>query len=358
MRGFGRFKKYAMKNKFRSTAVVGLIALVVYAMSGFILIKDARAAALTSKSDTMSRLQASVASNHTIQFTTPTGVAAGATITVTFPAGFNMGSVAFGDMDLEDDGSDVTLAATPSGTTWGAAVAGQVITFTNGSAAVAADSVITIEIGTNATGGSNQITNTASTGDATISIGGTFGDSGDILVEILADDTVNITATVDEAISFSISDTSIGFGTLTSANARYATSDANGDTTAQVAHNLVAGTNATGGYTITVQGATLTSGSDTIDAMAVEATSSAGTEQFGIRMTATGGSGTVDSDYDNSPADSYFFGANATTVDDVASSTGATADTTYSCYYLANIASNTEAGSYSTDLTYVATAQF
>lgn len=349
-----------MKKKLRAVSTFGLIALVVYAMSGFYFVKNAQAAALTGKSDTMTRLQVSTASDHLIEFTTPTGVAGAATITVTFPAGFDLAtnSVAFGDMDLEDDSVDVTLAASPSGTTWGADVSGQVITFTNGSAAVAAGSVITIEIGTNATSGTNQIINTSSTGDATITIGGTFGDTGDILVEMLTDDTVTITAVVDESLSFSISDVAIGFGTLTSANARYATADESGDTSAQVAHNLIAGTNATGGYTITVQGATLTSGSDTIDAMGTEVVSSAGTEQFGIRMTSSGGSGTVDTDYDNTAADTYFFGATASTTDDVAAASGATADTTYSCYYLANIASNTEAGSYSTDLTYVATAQF
>ncbi len=111
-----------------------------------------------------------------------------------------------------------------------------VLTFTNGSAVVVAGSVITIEIGTNATSGTNQITNDSGTGDATISIAGTFGDTGDILVELLTDDTVNITAVVDESLSFSISDVEIGFGTLTSANARYATADATGDTTPQIAH--------------------------------------------------------------------------------------------------------------------------
>ncbi len=107
---------------------------------------------------------------------------------------------------------------------------GQVITFTNGTTVVAGGSVITIEIGTNATGGvsNNQIINTSAAGSATIAIGGNFGDTGDMLVEILTDDSVNITAVVDESLSFSISDVEIGFGTLTSANARYATSDAVG----------------------------------------------------------------------------------------------------------------------------------
>jgi len=350
-----------MKNKFRSLSVLGLIALVVYAMSGFVLVKDAQAAALTSKSDTMTRLQASTAANHTIEFTTPTGVPASGTITISFPAGFNMNSLDYQDLDLEDDTTDLALAGTPSGTTWGAALSSQDIVFTNGSAAVAGGSTMTVEIGTNATFGTTgdtQITNHATPAEYTISIATSSGDSGDINIRILADDSVNITATVDESINFSISDVAIGFGTLTSANARYATSDANGDTSPQVAHTLVAGTNATGGYTITVQGATLTSGANTITAMAAEATSSPASEQFGLRMTASGGIGAVDTDYDDTPANTYMYAATASTTDEVASASGATADTTYSCYYLANIASDTEAGSYSTDLTYVATAQF
>ena len=47
--------------------------------------------------------------NHTITFETPTGVADdGSTIEVIFPTGFTMGSVGEDDVDIADDGVDLT----------------------------------------------------------------------------------------------------------------------------------------------------------------------------------------------------------------------------------------------------------
>src|SRR3989338_5848632 len=88
----------------------------------------AQAAALTSKSDAMSRLEGSVAdvpkSDHAIQFTTPTGVSSTQTIVITMPSDFDgsndaQGALDFSDVDLlEDttpdstcDGTDQTLVA-------------------------------------------------------------------------------------------------------------------------------------------------------------------------------------------------------------------------------------------------------
>ena len=68
-------------------------------------------------------------------------------------------------------------------------------------------------------------------------------------------------------------------------------------------------------------------------------------------MTASGGSGTVSAPYDGA-------GFAAAFPDEVASATGASADTTYSVRYVANIAGNTEAGSYTSTLTYIATGNF
>ena len=329
--------------------IVALFAVLIWPF-----LQVAQAAAITSAKDTMSRVKASTLANHDIQFTSPTGAAAASTITVTFPAGFTMGSVAVGDMDLLDDGVDITLAATCSGTTWGAAVSGQVITFTSCTGTIAAGSVIRIKIGTNATSGVNQITNPAA-GSYAISIGGTFGDSGNITVQILADDQVAVSATVTQALSFSISTNSIGFGTLSSSAARYANAAGTGSATEVEAHTLVAGTNSGSGYTITVNGNTLTSGSYTITAIgATNTASSPGNEQFGLRMTATGGTGTVSAPY----AAAGFAFDTAVFPDEVASAPGASADTTYSVRYLANIASDTEAGSYTATLTYVATGNF
>lgn len=160
-----------------------------------------------------------------------------------------------------------------------------------------------------------------------------------------------------QSLSFSISDNSIGFGSFSSVAARYATGDTLGSTTEVEAHQLVASTNASSGYNITVQGATLASGANTITAIGgTNTASSVGTEQFGLRMTATGGSGAVSSPYS---ASGFADSATASASSQVASaSTGDGVSTTYSVRYLGNIAGNTEAGSYTTNLVYVATANF
>ncbi len=334
---------------------------------------QAEAASLLNKSDVLSSLKVSTASNHTIVFRTPTGANQSTdTITITFPSGWAFGAVAFGDVDLDHSAgsqsnctnptysNSETLAASPSASDWGFATSSQVITLTPptdgvGAAAVAADACVRIKIGTNASGGANQITNSSSTGAATIAIAGNFGDSGDIVVYLLSDDQVAVSATVDESLSFSISDNSIGFGTLSSSAASYATGDASGSGSETVAHNIVIGTNATNGYTLTASGTTLTSGANTISAIGPSNTaSSVGSEQFGIRLTASGGSGTVSAPY----AASGFAFDTAAFPDEIASATGSSADTTYSVRYLANIAANTEAGSYSSTITYTATANF
>lgn len=158
-------------------------------------------------------------------------------------------------------------------------------------------------------------------------------------------------------LSFTISDTSVGFGTLASGAARHATGDTLGTTAETEAHTIVANTTAGSGYTVTVQGATLTSGIYTVNAIGgTNTASSVGTEQFGLRMTATGGSGTVTAPY---AAAGFAYAANATTPSQVASATtGTGVDTTYSVRYLANIAPQTESGTYSGSLIYVITANF
>lgn len=346
-----------MIKKFVSSVVI--IALV-FISSGFANPQLAMAASLTSMSDTVSTLTASTAANHTIVFTTPTGIAASATLILTFDNSTNTGSVAFGDIDLLDDGVDVTLAATPSGTTWGAVnTSSTVITFTNGSAAVAAGSVITIKIGTNATGGVNQITNGLA-GTTTLRFSGTFGDTGVLSMAIISNSVVAVSAEVLSTLTFSVSDNTIYFGNLRTAGACFAQGADPGyvtcpTTTETEAFNMTAATNASSGYTLTVQGATLTSGANTITALASNTASSPGTEQFGIRFNASGGSGAVEVPY---AAAGYAYAATSSTPDTIATSTVASTTTTYSARYLANISDVTESGSYTTSHTYIATGNF
>ncbi len=366
---FVQGNKNKMKKLLNSWVSKVLVVSMAFAVIGIQMeVNTAFAASITSASDNMSRLAASTASNHEIKFVTPTGVTSGQTITLTFSADFTgVSGITFNDVDFAIGTTnncttatfnEATLAAAPSGATWGLASSGSIITLTSGTDTVTADRCIRFEIGTNATTGAtgvNQITNGAADDDDTITIGGTFGDTGVIAVDIITDDQVVITATLGPSISFAISDNAIGFGALTLGASRYADGTGAGSASEVDAHTLTAATNATSGYVIYVVGPTLTSGGNDINAIGgVNTAPAPGTEQFGARYTATGGSGTVSAPYAASG-----FAYDATTVQDqIASASAATDTTTYGARYVANISTGTAAGNYSTTLTYTATASF
>lgn len=158
------------------------------------------------------------------------------------------------------------------------------------------------------------------------------------------------------SMSFSISDTTIGFGSLSATQDRYATGDGTGSDTEVQAHTLAAATSGGGGYSIDIDGTTLTSGAgDSIDYIGGTNTASqTGTEQYGIRATASGGSGSVSAPY----ADAGFAYDLINFPDTFATSAGASSTTTYSVRYMSNISSQTEAGNYTSNITYIITPEF
>lgn len=344
-----------------STLVVLVFAYVLAFPNGVPL---ARAAALTTVKDTLSTVTTGIGANHTFVFTTPTGVGAGETITITFPASFASGlnSVDFADMDLVDDSTDITLGASASGATWGATVATRTVTFTSASGTIGAASVITVRIGTHAvTGvtGDTQITNPAAADNLVISVTAGTSDSGTLAISIIADSSVNVTATVASQLSFSISDVAIGFGPLDVANERYATSDALGaGTDSADAFTMSVATNGAGGYAITYNGPTLTSlGGPTISAAAFtgDADGTNGAEQFAMSAAVNSGNGSIASGYAHTGPDWKFV---ASTTDQIASYGTPTGTSVIGVRFISNIAATTESGSYSTDITYVATGTF
>lgn len=174
---------------------------------------------------------------------------------------------------------------------------------------------------------------------------------------------ISLSGTVDELLTFcsgtsitgtncgTVSGSSIDFGTLSSS----ATSS---DTSV-----MAASTNGSGGYSITLNGATLTSGSDTITALATQTAASTGSEQFGLNLkdNATpnvgadpSGSGSGDAEANYGTADSYRF----VTGDAVASAAGATDANAFTVSYIVNIGGATEAGTYTATMTYICTATF
>jgi hypothetical protein len=167
------------------------------------------------------------------------------------------------------------------------------------------------------------------------------------------------TAAGSQSITFSISDNTIGFGTLSASAAKYASGDGTGASSDTAdAHTMSASTNATGGYVISVNGDTLKhtgSPSFTISAIGgTAAASSPGTEQFGMRLLTIIGNGSATSPYNGSnwALDTAAF------PDQVASGDGSGTTTIFGARYIGNITGSTESGSYSATLTYTITGTF
>ena len=246
----------------KSIAMIGGLAILMWSL-GLPSVRFSEAANVTSFSDTISDSAPSASADHTIQYTVPAGsagVEAGETITVTFPAGFNMGAVAFGDIDLSINAVDQTLAAAPAGATWGAVVAGQVLTLTSGTGVANAGEVVIIKIGTNATGGTNQIANHASEGSYDISVvSGTGGNNDTGTTKIVVLTSVTVTAAVDTIFTFKVEGTSAGtlINTQATTGAVGSTSMPFGNlaalTATTTAQLLTVNTNASNGYVVTVQ---------------------------------------------------------------------------------------------------------
>ncbi len=172
-------------------------------------IGTASAASLTTISDTIVSSAPSAATNHTLVWTTPTGVATGQTILVTFdPTGllFTVTGLVVGDFS----GATVPLVvaactAAPGEATLTSTADTFTLTMCAGDS-IAAAATVTLPI----TG--NRITNPAGVGSYVVRVTGTQTDSADTRVAII--NTVTMTAKVDTSLTFTIS----GTATSTPAN--------------------------------------------------------------------------------------------------------------------------------------------
>ncbi len=243
-------------------ALILIVSLIVWSIGTPLFIEKASAASVLSFSDTLSDSDLSALSNHTIQFTAPNGVSAGQTIVLTFPNDFVLTNVALLDFDL-NDGSELALALAPSGATWGVGTTSNSVTFTSGTGVIASSSVITIEIGTNATtggAGTNRIVNPDSAGSNVISVSSGSGiDSGSTNVYIIDD--VVVTASINTNLIFAIdgvaSGQSVNGSPTTTADTTTSTSVPFGTlvagTSKVLAQDISVTTNATNGFVVTIQ---------------------------------------------------------------------------------------------------------
>jgi len=126
---------------------------------------------------------------------------------------------------------------------------------------------------------------------------------------------------------------------------------------------MQAQTNAANGYSITVNGTTLSSGANTIAALAAQTASTIGVSQFGLNIRAnttpavganpTGaGSGTFSANYGTPNAYRFVTG------DSVAQAALPTNSNTFTSSYIVNIGGAQAAGVYTATITYICTASF
>jgi hypothetical protein len=126
---------------------------------------------------------------------------------------------------------------------------------------------------------------------------------------------------------------------------------------------MQAQTNASSGYSITVNGTTLSSGVNTIPALAAQAPSSIGTSQFGLNLRVNttpvvgadpSGAGTGSYTANYGTQNQYRF----VTGDSVAAAAAPTNANTFTSSYMVNIGGAQAAGVYTATMTYICTASF
>ena len=142
--------------------------------------------------------------------------------------------------------------------------------------------------------------------------------------------------------------------------------------TAYATSQMAASTNAASGYSITVNGATLTSGSNTITAMAAAAVIAEGVGQFGLNLkdnaapnvgaevdpvtNGTNFKGQAKAGYNT--VDQFKFVTGETVAASDNTGAGPTDAQTYTVSYIVNVPGSQPPGTYTSTLTYICTATF
>ena len=244
----------------QATAAVCTFAIILWSL-GVPAIRFAEAANVKSFSDTLSDSAPATVSNHTITFVTPTGLAAGETISLEFETGFTgIAALTAEDLDVSVNGSDQSLIdGAASGPDWNVTAAGQVIDITSGTSTIGTNATVTIEIGTNATfatSGDSRITNPA-VGSYWITAAVGSSDTGQTMVAIV--DAVTVTASVDTIFNFTVNGVNNALSvngastTATSTSTTIPFGQPVADTPATLAQDLTVSTNAANGFVVTVQ---------------------------------------------------------------------------------------------------------
>lgn len=155
----------------------------------------------------------------------------------------------------------------------------------------------------------------------------------DTVAYVIADSTVQVTATVNETLTFSLATTSVALGVLSTGSVSTGTG------------NMSVATNAASGYEVNAAGSTLTKGSDTI-AFVADGTVTAGSPEYGLAVSTCGGGATCTSGDLGMPQSALISRANTSAGD------------THTITYKASINSASAAGAYTSNISYVAVGKF
>lgn len=258
-----------------NTRTPKLLLTILLALGAIIVnftISPVFAARPDSLKDVITDSRPTTASNHTITLDLATGTTWAATETLT--VSFNSSSFdtsGFANSDAKDydiawAGSDKTVVAAGSCaadsieiTTVNTSTDTFTFTLCSGSSASSAGIVITIEIGTNATFGTpgdSQIVN-PSAGSYQVTVAGNYGDDSQDTVLVITSG-VTVSATIDETLTTTVAavvsgscDTT-GGTTITSTSTTIPFATINTEAFYDICQSLTVGTNAAGGYTVTV----------------------------------------------------------------------------------------------------------
>lgn len=163
--------------------------------------------------------------------------------------------------------------------------------------------------------------------------------------------------TNDPSLTFAVNTSSVALGILTT-----------GTTVTSTATFTVLNYTSYG-YVVTINGNPPTNGGHQLTALATPTASSAGTEQFGINLVANTSPTTFGADPVQVPSSSFSFGSAATNYNTtnlykyvsgntIAQATKSSGQTNYTISFIANKATTTQGGQYSTSLNLVATGTY
>ncbi|HEX5797521.1 MAG TPA: hypothetical protein VFX86_03975 [Candidatus Saccharimonadales bacterium] len=285
--------------------------------------------------------------------TTPTGLD-----TTAATLGSETGATGFSIVNTTNGSPYITRTASSINT--GTAVSYQLQSVTN---PTTADETFYVRISTFAstdtTGGTTDTGTVAASTATQIVLTGTMPES----LIFCAGGTVSTTA--------GIPDCSTATSGSVSFNQLFSPSD-----TATATSQMAASTNASSGYSITVNGTTLTSGSNTIPAMGTATTGVKGTGQFGLNLrtnTTATSNPAVGTDvapaangtnYKGQPftgydtVDTFKFVSGDSVAKSDNGGAGATDSQIFTAAYIVNVSGSQTAGTYTTTLTYICTATF